>query len=85
VLATVITVEEEPPGPQWVEFTGRIERLPKHWQHGVWIVSEGDVQWHVNVSSRTHMTGPDPEVGANVHVRGTQTGGVVHASEIEVQ
>jgi len=85
VLATVITVEEEPPGPQWVEFTGRIERLPKHWQHGVWIVSEGDVQWHVNVSSRTYMTGPDPEVGANVHVRGTQTGGVVHASEIEVQ
>ncbi|MFH1927890.1 MAG: hypothetical protein ABIK79_06930, partial [Chloroflexota bacterium] len=83
VLATVITVEEAPPGPQEVEFTGTIERLPKHWQHGRWIVSEGDVQWHVNVTSQTVVTGT-PAEEKPVTVLGTLIGGVVHASEIEV-
>ena len=84
VLATEITVEEDPPGPVEVEFDGVIERLPKHWRHGVWIVSEGDVQWRVHVTSQTVVTGT-PEEEETVTVSGTQTGGVVHASEIEVQ
>ncbi len=85
VLATVITVEEEPPGPREIEFTGTIERLPKHWQHGVWIVvSEEGVERQVLVSSRTQLPLEKPDVGTNVHVVGTETGGVVHASEIVV-
>ena len=80
VRATVITVEEEPPGPVEVEFDGFIERLPKHWRHGVWIVSGRSV----HVTSRTNVPRDKPEVGANVHVVGTETGGIVHASEIVV-
>jgi len=85
VLAAVITVEEEPPGPVAIEFDGSIVRLPKHWQHGVWIVSDEEgVQRHVLVSSRTQLPPEKPDVETNVHVVGTLTGGVVHASEIVV-
>ena len=84
VLATVITIQENPPGPEEVEFEGIIESLPKHWQHGRWIVSEGDLEWTVLVSTQTVVDGT-PAEGKTVTVRGTQTDGVVHASEIVVQ
>ena len=80
VLATLITIQGNPPGPVEVEFDGVIESLPKHWRHGVWLVSGRSVL----VSSHTDVTG-EPAVGQDVHVLGTQTDGVVHASEIVVQ
>ena len=81
VLALSIEVDEDPPPPEEVTFDGVIEKLPKRWRQGVWIVSG----MRVHVTSRTVVTGPEPTVGATVHGTGRQAGDQIHASEIEVE
>jgi len=81
VLATAITVEEVPPPPEEVPFEGIIERLPKRWRQGIWIVSGQ----RVHVTSRTVVTGSEPTVGATVHGMGREAGNQILASRIEVE